>query len=449
MKLHQAFNVIKGDVVAFVGAGGKTSALIGLGYELAEQGWRVLATTTTYIEQDQLELIPDKLKTDANNNEISQRLTEKRFVFLYDRIQQGKVYGADPVQISYLMDAVDSDVMLIEADKSNGMPLKAPYEDEPNIPSEASLVVPVASMAALGATMDDEHLYNAKAMIDRYGFPEGNRVKSPWMAQVLRDEELGLRGIPQNARVVVFLNRASYKGYNRARARLVARLALRKSRLHGVAIGSVRGTEPVHEIQRPVGAVVMAAGLSTRMGEPKVLLPWVNGNSIIQHIVEQLLNSRLEHVVVVTGHMAKEVRQQVEPMGVKVVYNRSYKTGEMLSSVKAGLRAMPDHVAAALLVLGDQPRLQPKVIYQVMAAYAEGKGDLIIPSFEMRRGHPILLGRRYWPEMLALRRDGAPRQVINAHADQIHYVNVDTDSVLRDVDTPEDYSNERWRAGLS
>jgi molybdenum cofactor cytidylyltransferase len=109
---------------------------------------------------------------------------------------------------------------------------------------------------------------------------------------------------------------------------------------------------------------------------------------------------------------------------------------------------MPSHISATLVVLGDQPRIQPKVVAQVMMAYSEGTGDIITPSYQMRRGHPILIDRRYWPEILDLPEDGSLRDVIDRHKERIAYVNVDTDSVLRDVDTPEDYRQERKLAGL-
>jgi molybdenum cofactor cytidylyltransferase len=448
MKLHQAFNVTRGDVVAFVGAGGKTSILVNLGYELAGMGWRVLATTTTRIGEDQLALIPHALPPEADRDAISAALTQHQFVFLYDSIREGKIYGPSPDGISGLLDTVDSDVMLVEADGSRGLPLKAPFHYEPVIPPETSLVVPIASLDVLGQPLDNQHVYNPEAIIERYGFAKGGRVRSPWVAQILRDEELGLRGVPDGARVIAFLNRSPMTGHGRLRARLIARLALRQSRLAGVALGSAWGTSPVYEVQRPIGAVVLAAGLSTRMGESKMMLPWENRKPIIQHIIERLLRSRIDHIVVVTGHMAKEIKAIVKPMGVQVVYNRSYKTGEMLSSLKVGLHAMPEHIAAGLVVLGDQPRIQPKVIFQVMLAYAEGNGDIIAPSYQMRRGHPILIGRRHWPELFNLPRGSSPREVIDAHATEIHYVQVDSDSVLRDVDTPQDYTEERRRAGL-
>jgi molybdenum cofactor cytidylyltransferase len=210
----------------------------------------------------------------------------------------------------------------------------------------------------------------------------------------------------------------------------------------------VRAAEPVHEVQRPVGAIVLAAGMSRRMGQSKILLPWSGRKTIIEHIIEQLLLSRLDHITVVTGYRSDEVKRLAEKYGVAVVHNPFYETGEMLSSLKAGLKSMPPHVAASMIVLGDQPRIQPRVIGQVLMAYAEGDGDIVAPSYQMRRGHPILISRRFWPELLALPESGAPRDVINAHKDRVAYVNVDTDSVLGDVDTPQDYAQERRSAGL-
>ena len=230
-----------------------------------------------------------------------------------------------------LLDSVDSDILLVEADGARGLPLKAPYEHEPVIPPETSLVIPIASLSVLGQPLDDEHIYNPQAMIDRYGFTEGSRVKSPWVAQVLRDEALGLQGVPEDARVIAFLNQTPEQGYYRGRARMIARLALQSKRLYGVAIGSVRGASPVYEVQRSVGAIVLAAGLSSRMGQPKVLLPWSDGKTIIEHIVEQLIRVRIPQINVVVGHYGDEVKRLVKPLGVKVVQNRSYKTGEMLS----------------------------------------------------------------------------------------------------------------------
>lgn len=448
MRLYQAFNISRGDVVAFIGAGGKTTTLLRLGEELVSRGWRVLATTTTTLSNDKLVLMPHAISTYAGERAISDALSEHGFVFLYDAIKKGEVYGAKPSWIVRLMDAVDSDVMLIEADEANGLPIKAPYEYEPIFPPETSLVVPIVSLSALGSPLDEGHVYNASAIHERYGFPLGGTIRAAWVAQILRDESLGLKGIPHKARVVAYLNGTQHSQYGRSRARLIAKLALKNSRLSSVVIGNARGLEPVYEIQRPLGAIVLAAGLSSRMGQPKVLLPWADNKTIIEHIVDQLIRARIDHISVVTGHFANEVKAQLAPYDVHITYNRAYRTGEMLSSIKTGLRGMPAEISACLIVLGDQPRLNARVLSDIQNHYAEQGGDLLIPSYQMRRGHPILVGRKYWHDILTLNDKHTLRDFTSKHEDDIQYVPVESDSILRDVDTPEDYADELWRAGL-
>jgi molybdenum cofactor cytidylyltransferase len=449
MKLYKAFNVARGEVVSLIGAGGKTSTFIALAHEMVAEGWRVLATTTTRIDADQLSLMPRSLAYNAGSPAITQTLNEDHSVFVHSDIRGGKVYGPPPEWFAWALDALDADALLIEADSAGGLPLKAPYLDEPVIPPETSLVIPIASLAVLGQPLDDRHVYNPAAMIERYGFYPDTPVLSPWIAQVLRDEELGLHGVPERARVVALLNGSPPEGYLRLRAHLIARMILRSSRIAGVTIGSVRSADPISEVQRPVGAIVLAAGMSSRMaaaGQHKVLLPWTTGKTILEHIIDQLILARIDHITVVTGNRADEVGALAEKRGAKVVFNPNYQTGEMLSSLKAGLKAQPANVAAVLVVLGDQPRIQPKIVGQITMAYAEGKGDLIAPSYQMRRGHPILIDRRYWSEMLALPDDGVPRDVIRQHT--VTHINVDNDSVLQDVDTPDDYKQERSKARL-
>lgn len=443
MKFREAFQLEKGDVVSFIGAGGKSSLMVGMGYELSEAAWRVLGTTTMHMPEEQLTLFPVALPIGGGVAAISRALTDHRFVFVYDRIQRGTVIGLKPDVVSRLLDVIDSDIMLIEADYAAGLPVKAPRRDEPAIPKDTSLVIPVASFSAVGQPLDDNHIYNASAIIDRCSFPQNAPVKPSWIAQIVRDAELGLSGVPPGVRTIAFFNQTPMTPYNRVRARIAARIALRHSTLQAVALGEVRGLEPVREVQRHVGAVVLAAGLSTRMGETKVLLPWRDNRTIIEHIVEQLIKSRVDPIVVVTGHQAKEVKAVLDQWDVQVVHNKAYQSGEMLSSLKVGLQAMPAATTAALMVLGDQPGIQPKVINKILLAYAESQHDLIIPSYEMRRGHPILLGRRFWADALGLPASATPRNLFNLHAEHIHYLNVDTDSILRDVDTPGDYERER------
>ena len=192
----------------------------------------------------------------------------------------------------------------------------------------------------------------------------------------------------------------------------------------------------------PVSAVVPAAGLSTRMGGPlpKPLLPW-GASTVIGTVVSTLLAAGVGDVMVVTGRDRAAMEAALAGYAVRCVYNPAYASGEMLSSIQAGLAAAPPGSRGALLALADQPQMQLAVVQQVLDAFAASDGQaLVVPSHALRRGHPILLPRRLWPEVLALPAGDTLRTVIQRHAAAIRYVAVDTASVLADLDTPEQYA---------
>ncbi|MFC1959408.1 selenium cofactor biosynthesis protein YqeC [Chloroflexota bacterium] len=455
MRLEQALRVQRGDVISFIGAGGKTSALIRLGQELAAQGWRVLATTTTRIAASELAHVPLVLAIDDSSTSqidlasITNGLNTHNFVFLYSRIQGRKVLGVDADLISYLTDRVNSDVFLIEADGSRQLPLKAPYAHEPVVPPATTQVVLCAGMDVLGQPLAKEYVYNAEAMIQRYGYPVGATIIWPWMASILRDEQLGLLNISAKLPITVLLNKVAGGTALQRQARLIAGVLLRSPRIHGVIIGQMQAkSDPVYEVRRPVGAIILAAGKSSRMGQFKVLLPWGRA-TVLDAIIRQLYIARLDQIIVVTGRDAEQVQQVAQRCGVATVHNGDYAQGEMLSSVQKGLQAFDARMDGALIVLGDQPQLQSYVVSRMLDEYARGQGSIVIPSFQMRRGHPVLFSRRHWPALLDLSPGSSPRDLVNQLAKEIAYVNVNTDSILQDIDTPEDYQRALRRAGLS
>ena len=187
-----------------------------------------------------------------------------------------------------------------------------------------------------------------------------------------------------------------------------------------------------------IAGLVLAAGLSRRMGSNKLLLAF-GERTVLGQIVSVLQNCPLDAIIVVTGHERDKLEaafDQASP-SLRFVYNLNYANGDMLSSIQAGLAAMPDDCEAALVVLGDQPRIQKRIVEQVVAAHEPGQ--VVIPSHGRHGGHPILIDRACWPEILALPPGASLRTVWRAHPDWRRYLHVDTDSILRDMDTPEDY----------
>ncbi len=188
-------------------------------------------------------------------------------------------------------------------------------------------------------------------------------------------------------------------------------------------------------------AIVLAAGLSRRMGQPKMLLPW-GGTTVLGQVVTTLASCGAGDIVVVTGGardlVEAETARLAESLPARAVFNEQYEAGEMMSSIRAGLAVLGPQVAATLIALGDQPQLSLESARRIVSAWEMSRAGLILPSFNLRRGHPWLVGRNLWED---LRKAGTAREFLNARASEILYVDCD-ETVLKDLDTPEDYERD-------
>jgi len=191
---------------------------------------------------------------------------------------------------------------------------------------------------------------------------------------------------------------------------------------------------------REAGAIVLAAGLSTRMGRPKMLLPW-GQTTVIEQVVSTLALAQIDPILVVAGESQPEIELVLVGSPARVVFNSRYREDAMLFSLQAGLRVVSEaeKTQAILVVLGDQPQMRVDTVQMIIAACQASKAPILAPSYQMRRGHPWLVKRALWPELLSSPPSVTLRSFLQSHADQIQYVPVASDSVLQDLDTPEDY----------
>ena len=254
MKLAEAFDLQDGDIVAFVGAGGKTSALVGLGTELEAAGRRVLATTTTRIGRDQLDAMP-ACKTFPSA--MSPALIEtSRFTFVYDHLSADKAIGLRRDQFSQLIACVAFDFCLVEADGARMLPLKAPKAHEPVIPPQTTLVVPMLSLSALGKPLTEDNVYNAGFIAERYGYRLGDPVRPEWLARLLQDDAMLLKSVPAGARVIPLLNQTPRRGHlYKGACQIADQVMHAQSRLDAprickVVIGCLRDPDPIHTLRR-------------------------------------------------------------------------------------------------------------------------------------------------------------------------------------------------------
>ncbi len=186
-----------------------------------------------------------------------------------------------------------------------------------------------------------------------------------------------------------------------------------------------------------ISAILLAAGESRRMGVPKQLLS-LRDKTFVEHCVDNLLASRVDRVIIVTGHRELEVRRAVGDRPIRFVHNANYESG-MTSSIKCGVQALPAGTRAYILALVDQPQIEADVINPVIDAYEKLRTTIVIPTYGGRNGHPILLDASLNEEILTMDPEQGLRQVVRAHLDEVVRVEVSNQRVLEDCDLPEDY----------
>ena len=200
-----------------------------------------------------------------------------------------------------------------------------------------------------------------------------------------------------------------------------------------------------------ISGILLAAGLSTRMGQPKQLLPF-GESTIVETVIDNMLGAKFNEVIVVVGHCAEQVQDILGERPVKIVFNSNYHDG-MLTSAQTGIRSLnfanarnKSNRDAFSLMLVDQPFITSELTDKVIDAYGQTDKGIVLPSYNYKRGHPVIFHHRYANDILALGTEsGGVRSLFKSHSEDIHYVNVDTDDVLRDIDYREDYERALQR----
>lgn len=191
-----------------------------------------------------------------------------------------------------------------------------------------------------------------------------------------------------------------------------------------------------------IGAVVLAAGRSRRMGADNKLLAEIDGKAMVARVVDAALASRARPVVVVTGHQARAVRAALADAPITFVHNPDFAEG-LSTSLRSGLAALPVGLDGAVICLGDMPWIAAALIDRLIEAFDPTEGRAIcVPTHSGRRGNPVLWAACYFDGMRRISGDTGARRLIEDHAEAVCEIPGDDDSVLRDVDVPESLPGE-------
>jgi molybdenum cofactor cytidylyltransferase len=191
---------------------------------------------------------------------------------------------------------------------------------------------------------------------------------------------------------------------------------------------------------REIWGIILAAGESKRMGFPKMLLTF-NDKPMLENVIINVNGSDVDNTMVVLGAERDTLIKLVEKSSVKYCYNDNYKEG-MLSSVKCGFRNLPSDFEAVLVFQGDQPLITSKVINIIIAAYRSSGKGIVIPVYEKKRGHPLLIDKKYKDKIEKLDTREGLRSLAYHFSDDVLEVETDDPGILRDFDTYEEYKKE-------
>ena len=250
MTLTEALTVKTREVISLVGAGGKTTLMFALGRELSRRRKGILLTTTTKIwdpePSDEFALFLSA-SLERVKEWIGKNLNRYRYLLVArDKLDNGKLQGVPPAWISELLLNPDVSSIVIEADGAAGRPLKAPREGEPVVPAETTLLIPMVGIDALGKPLQEDYVFRSRIASEILGQPEGTVITEGMIATLV---VASLQNMPENARVVPFLNKVDLPD-GVEKGRTLARIIMEavSPRIEKVVLGHARGPNAVAEI---------------------------------------------------------------------------------------------------------------------------------------------------------------------------------------------------------
>jgi molybdenum cofactor cytidylyltransferase len=432
--LAKALRIAHPTRLALVGAGGKTTALFKLAAVLPPPVW---LSATTHLSIEQAKQADWHVQVRRRIDLVDFVSSKHPGITLFTGYPEGddRLQGLSPELIGTLHDIADQEGidLLIEADGSRRLPLKAPAEHEPAIPPWVNQVVVVSGMSAIGKPLNEEYVHRLDRFSHLSGLPAGAPISVEGIARILTHTEGGLKNIPPYAHLSILLNQVDTVELQEQADQLARYLLPHFSQVISASLGK----NEIHKVHEQIGGIILAAGESKRLGKPKQLLEW-KGEPFIRHVARAALAAGLTPVVVVTGSSAEETSFALQGMPVLEVYNPDWPTGQS-SSIKLGIRHIPERNGGAVFLLSDQPQVTSEVIKTLINSHSQRFSLINAPKIDDRRANPVLFDKRVFPDLLKLEGDIGGRALFERI--QVDFIPWNDRRLLLDVDTQEDYDN--------
>jgi molybdenum cofactor cytidylyltransferase len=267
------------------------------------------------------------------------------------------------------------------------------------------------------------------------------------LAKILKNKNGGLKNIPPGARRIVLLNQADTPELQSA-AKIISNKLIPD--YHSAIIASLSGyldetisneAQPnsqeleIHAVIEQTAGIILAAGGSSRFGEPKQLLKW-KGKPLIRQVALTALKAGLSPVIVVVGSSSAEVGATIIDLPLRIVNNSDWKAG-MSTSIRAGIAALPDEVGGAVFMQADQPQIPSQLIKSLVESHAVTLNPILAPQIDGQRGNPVLFDSCTFPVLLSLEGDIGGRALFSRFP--VQWVPWLDPNLLLDIDSTEDF----------
>ena len=466
LTLVQAFRTGSLPRIAFIGAGGKTTAMFQLARALSkEQEKVVIVTATSHLGSWQIPFADMHIAAESSAILEENKNDLKGVVLVTGELDGERTRPINDQTLNWLHQYCDdhSVPLLIEADGSRQKPLKAWTDQEPPIPAFVDQVVQVVGIMGMGKSLSDEYVHRPEVFSNLSELNRGELVTTDALIRVLKHPAGGLKNIPVNARKTVLLNQADTVELQAVAHGLVQPLL---SVYDSVVISSLK-QEAIFAVHEPIAGVILAAGESARFGKTKQLLDW-KGKPFVRAVAMTALEAGLSPVIVVTGANAEKVESAVKDLNVITVRNEDWKSGQG-SSIKTGVKALTqpppslpqivhevylienndlnvgfgagarstEGIGGAIFLLTDQPQITTSILRALVQKHAEGLYSIVAPMVMDRRANPVLFDPDVFADLTTLEGDVGGRAIFHKH--RVEYLPWHDDRLLLDVDTQEMY----------
>ena len=439
LSLVRALRVGKSARIAFIGSGGKTTAMFQLARLLLKENGisTVIVTATSHLGSWQISFADVHIIAGSPETIEENRHRLKGIVLITGELERERTKPINDQTLNWLhhYGEVHSLPILIEADGSRQKPLKAWANHEPPIPSFTNHVVQVVGMTGIGKPLTEEDLHRPEIFSNISGLNMNDLVSTEAVINVIKSANAGLKNFPEHARRTVLLNQADTPELQASANGFVLPLLLDYD---SVVIASLK-QETIFAVHEPIAGIILAAGESTRYGAAKQLLDW-KGKPFVRAVAITAREAGLSPVIVVTGANSEKVADALTGLDLTVVENVDWKSGQA-SSIKAGiktLRSKTDHiVGGAIFLLTDQPQITSSILRALVQSHAEGLHSIVAPMVMDRRANPVLFDSDTFSDLLTLEGDVGGRAIF--HKYRAEYLPWHDDRLLLDVDTPEMY----------